>query len=66
MAEYNFQTFKQGVTVTEFALLFWAYETLQCMSHRISLVFQANKCVTVTLPDFVFDDKAFGEHLKKH
>ena len=37
MAEYNFQTFKHisGVTVTEFALVFRANESLQCMNHRI-------------------------------
>ena len=59
MAEYNFQTFKQmnlsGVTVTEFALVFRANESLQCISHRIFPCISNKQMCNSHRLDFVFD-----------
>ena len=72
MAEYNFQTFRQmnlcsGVTVTDFALVFWPNDSLQCMSHRICPGISNKQMgnITVTEAGFVFDNKTVREHLKK-
>ena len=53
MAEYNFQTFKQ---MNQGSV--WVTE--------FALVFQTNKCATVTELDFVFNNKTVREHLKKY
>ena len=70
MAEYNFQTFKQ--------MNLWCKSHRICLSissksipcsvllTEFALVFQTNKCVTVTELGFVFDNKTVREHLKKY
>ena len=59
MAEYNIQIFKQmNHRICLSVLSKWVTE--------FSLVFQINKCVTVTELEFVFDNKTIREHLKKY
>ena len=62
MPEYNFQTLKQMDLLRNSHISavyeFWVTE--------FALIFQTNKCVTVTGLDFVFDNKTVKEHLKKH
>ena len=68
MTEYNFQTFKEmnfWCNSYRISLSISAYETLQCMSHKICPCI-SNKCLTVTDFDFVFDNKTLREHLKKY
>ena len=65
MAEYNFQTNKSLVTVTEFALVFQTNESLQCTSHRI-FPYISNKQIfslIVEELDFVFYTKNIKNQL---
>ena len=46
--------------------LLWPTHLCSVWVTEFALVFQTNKCVTVTELDFVFDNKTVREHLKKY